>query len=186
MRPSPTAPSLTLVVVTLFWLWTLDWSPLAPMVARAEDPVAVVTTIVQVVGCGLAGWGTALALGYGGLPAVYIGAAVAFSSTMIVVKLLAAASTIGTGGSAGDFAPSLVLGALLIVGLFTRISAFILSGLMACAYFIGHMFKDPANPVFHPLLNGGTLAILFCFACLYLSTAGGGPFSLDATMRKKQ
>lgn len=80
----------------------------------------------------------------------------------------------------------LVLGALLIVGLFTRISAFILSGLMACAYFIGHMFKDPANPVFHPLLNGGTLAILFCFACLYLSTAGGGPFSLDATMRKKQ
>ena len=45
MRPSPTAPSLTLVVVTLFWLWTLDWSPLAPMVARAEDPVAVVTTI---------------------------------------------------------------------------------------------------------------------------------------------
>ena len=80
----------------------------------------------------------------------------------------------------------LVLGALLMIGLFTRISAFILSGLMASAYFIGHMFKDPANPVFHPLLNGGTLSILFCFACLYLSTAGGGPFSLDATMRKKQ
>ena len=39
---------------------------------------------------------------------------------------------------------------------------------MAFAYFIGHMFKDPAEPVFLPLLNGGTAAILFCFACLYL------------------
>ncbi len=54
---------------------------------------------------------------------------------------------------------------------------------------MGHMLKaaiekgDP--PVFLPLLNGGTAAILFCFACLYLSTAGGGPYSLDAMMRKK-
>jgi putative oxidoreductase len=78
----------------------------------------------------------------------------------------------------------LVLGALLIIGLFTRLSAFILSGQMAFAYFIGHMFRNPAAPVFHPLLNGGTLAILFCFACLYLATAGGGPYSVDA-MRKK-
>jgi putative oxidoreductase len=78
----------------------------------------------------------------------------------------------------------LVLGALLMIGLFTRISAFILSGEMACAYFLGHMFKDPAKPVFFPLLNAGTLAILFCFACLYLSTAGGGPYSVDE-MRKK-
>lgn len=78
----------------------------------------------------------------------------------------------------------LVLGALLMIGLFTRISAFILSGEMAFAYFLGHMFKDPAKPVFLPLLNGGTAAILFCFACLYLSTAGGGPYSVDA-MRKK-
>ena len=79
----------------------------------------------------------------------------------------------------------LVLGALLMIGLFTRISAFILSGQMAFAYFIGHMFKTPAAPVFHPILNGGTAAILFCFACLYLATAGGGPISADAMMRKK-
>ena len=78
----------------------------------------------------------------------------------------------------------LVFGALLMVGFFTRISAFILSGEMAFAYFLGHMFKDPANPVFLPLLNGGTAAILFCFACLYLATAGGGPYSVDE-MRKK-
>jgi putative oxidoreductase len=79
----------------------------------------------------------------------------------------------------------LVLGALLMIGLFTRVSAFILSGEMAFAYFLGHMFKDPAKPVLLPLLNAGTAAILFCFACLYLATAGGGPYSVDAMMRKK-
>jgi putative oxidoreductase len=79
----------------------------------------------------------------------------------------------------------LVLGALLMIGLFTRLSAFVLSGQMAFAYFLGHMLKDPAKPVLLPLLNGGTAAILFCFACLYLSTAGGGPISADAMMRKK-
>lgn len=78
----------------------------------------------------------------------------------------------------------LVLGALLMIGLFTRLSAFVLSGQMAFAYFLGHMFKDAAKPVFLPLLNGGTLSIMFCFACLYLATAGGGPYSVDA-MRKK-
>lgn len=75
----------------------------------------------------------------------------------------------------------LILGALLLLGLFTRPVAFLLAGEMAFAYFIGHAPRG-----FYPLINGGTLAILFCFACLYLSTAGGGPFSLDATMRKKQ
>ena len=79
----------------------------------------------------------------------------------------------------------LVLGGLLMIGLFTRLAAFILSGQMAFAYFMGHMFKDVAKPVFLPLLNAGTLAILFCFACLYLATAGGGPYSVDAMMRKK-
>jgi putative oxidoreductase len=78
----------------------------------------------------------------------------------------------------------LVLGALLLVGLFTRPVAFILSGEMAAAYFMGHMFKTGA-PVFLPLVNGGTAAILFCFACLYLATSGGGPLSLDAMLRKK-
>jgi putative oxidoreductase len=78
----------------------------------------------------------------------------------------------------------LVLGALLMIGLFTRIVAFILSGEMAFAYFLGHMFKKPEEPVFLPLLNGGTAAILFCFACLYLATAGGGPISADAARGK--
>lgn len=77
----------------------------------------------------------------------------------------------------------LVLGAALMIGLFTRFSAFILSGEMAFAYFIGHMFKT-GSPVFHPLVNGGTLAIEFSFACLYLAAAGGGPVSVDAATRK--
>jgi putative oxidoreductase len=46
------------------------------------------------------------------------------------------------------------------------------------------MFKKPEEPVFLPLLNGGTAAILFCFACLYLATSGPGPISVDE-MRKK-
>jgi putative oxidoreductase len=78
----------------------------------------------------------------------------------------------------------LVLGALLMIGLFTRPVAFILAGEMAFAYFMGHMFKNPAEPVLLPLINGGTAAILFCFACLYLSTSGGGAISVDE-MRKK-
>jgi putative oxidoreductase len=80
----------------------------------------------------------------------------------------------------------LVGGALLMLGLFTRPVAFILSGEMAFAYFMGHMFKGGlAAPVVIPLLSGGNAAILFCFACLYLACAGGGPWSLDAIMRKK-
>jgi putative oxidoreductase len=73
----------------------------------------------------------------------------------------------------------LVLGGMLMIGLLTRMTAFILSGEMAFAYFLGHMMKTGA-PVLHPLNNGGTAAILFCFACLYLWTAGGGPLSVDA------
>src|SRR4051794_13877545 len=81
----------------------------------------------------------------------------------------------------------LVGGALLIVGLLTRPVAFILSGEMAFAYFMGHMFKaGVAAPVFIPLLNGGNAAILFCFACLYLACAGGGVWAIDAMMRNKK
>jgi putative oxidoreductase len=80
----------------------------------------------------------------------------------------------------------LILGALLMIGLFTRIVAFILSGEMAFAYFMGHMFKTPAAPVFIPILNGGNAAILFCFACLYFACAGGGVWSADAMMGKKR
>jgi putative oxidoreductase len=78
----------------------------------------------------------------------------------------------------------LVLGVLLMVGLFTRISAFILAGEMAFAYFLGHVFRNSAEPAFLPLINGGTAAILFCFACLYIATSGPGPMSADE-MRKK-
>ena len=78
----------------------------------------------------------------------------------------------------------LVLGALLVIGLFSRLVSFILSGEMAFAYFLGHMFKTGA-PVFHPLNNGGSLAIALCFACLFIATAGGGPYSVDAMMGRK-
>jgi len=81
-------------------------------------------------------------------------------------------------GVAGMF--ELVFGGLLILGLFTRCAAFVLCGEMAFAYFLGHFPKG-----FIPLLNGGNLAILFCFACLYLTCAGGGPWSLDAMMRRE-
>ena len=73
----------------------------------------------------------------------------------------------------------LVGGALLILGLFTQPVAFILSGEMAVAYFMVHAPRS-----FFPLVNGGSLAIIYCFAFLYLSTAGGGPWSLDAAMKK--
>lgn len=66
-------------------------------------------------------------------------------------------------------------GALLLVGLFTRPVAFLLSGEMAVAYFIGH-----APHGFWPVLNQGSPAILFCFLWLYFSAAGPGPWSIDA------
>jgi len=64
--------------------------------------------------------------------------------------------------------------ALLLVGAYTRIVAFILSGEMALAYFMAHQPRS-----FYPLVNGGDAAILFCFVFLYLAFAGGGPLSLD-------
>lgn len=71
-------------------------------------------------------------------------------------------------------------GGLLAVGLFTRPTAFVLSGLMAFAYFIAHAPKS-----FYPALNGGEPALLFCFVFFYLVFAGGGAWSLDAIVRKK-
>ena len=65
-------------------------------------------------------------------------------------------------------------GLLLILGLFTRWAAFILSGEMAVAYFTVH-----AGQGFWPLANHGELAVLYCFVFLYLAAAGGGPWSLD-------
>jgi len=71
----------------------------------------------------------------------------------------------------------LVGGLLLAAGLFTRLTAFILSGEMAVAYFTAHAPKG-----FFPMTgggNGGELAVLYCFVFLYLAAAGGGPWSLD-------
>ena len=71
-------------------------------------------------------------------------------------------------------------GTLLILGLFTRPVAFILSGEMAAAYFIEHFPRG-----FFPILSEGDLAVSLCFTFLYLAFAGGGPWSLDAVMRKQ-
>ena len=68
----------------------------------------------------------------------------------------------------------LVGGALVLVGLFTRYAAFIMSGEMAFAYFIGHFPKG-----FWPVQNGGDAAVLYCFVFLYLVAAGAGPWSID-------
>lgn len=68
----------------------------------------------------------------------------------------------------------LVGGALIVIGLFTRPVAFILSGMMAVAYFVAHFPNS-----FFPVLNGGDAAILFCFVFLYLFVAGGGTWSVD-------
>lgn len=69
----------------------------------------------------------------------------------------------------------LVGGALLLIGLFSRPVAFVLSGEMAFAYFLAHAPKS-----LYPALNGGDAAILYCFVFLYIFFAGPGPWSVDA------
>ena len=71
----------------------------------------------------------------------------------------------------------LVGGVLLLIGLFTRPAAFVLSGELAFAYFIGHA---PNGSVLMPMLNQGEPAVLFCFIFLYLAAAGGGAWGVDA------
>jgi putative oxidoreductase len=73
----------------------------------------------------------------------------------------------------------LVGGVLIIVGLFSRITAFILSGEMAVAYF---MFHAPSS--FYPVINQGEAAIMYCFVFLYIACAGPGPWSVDAARGK--
>ena len=72
-------------------------------------------------------------------------------------------------------------GLLLLLGLFTRPVAFVLSGLMAVAYFYAH-----ARSGFWPILNRGELAALYCFVFLYLVFAGGGAWSLDNLLRRRR
>jgi putative oxidoreductase len=82
------------------------------------------------------------------------------------------ASPFTMSGAAGVF--ELIGGVMLIVGLFTRPVAFIVSGTMAVAYFYAHAPRS-----FFPILNQGELAVLYCFVFLYLAAAGGGAWSVD-------
>jgi putative oxidoreductase len=74
----------------------------------------------------------------------------------------------------------LIGGSLFLIGLFTRPVAFILCGFTAVAYFMMHAPKS-----FFPLLNGGELAVLYCFVFLYFISSGPGPWSADAAVRGK-
>ena len=85
------------------------------------------------------------------------------------------ASMSGAGGVI-----ELVGGALLVLGLFTRPVAFILSGEMAFAYFMGHA---PSGNVHMPMLNRGELAIEWCFVFLFFAAAGAGAWSVDSLRR---
>jgi len=91
-------------------------------------------------------------------------------------------------GSEGGGLPPIMLvagvlelggGIAILLGLFTRPVAFILSGLMAAAYFMGHASKG-----FLPVVNGGELAIIYCFVFLYFTFAGGGSWSIDNLISK--
>lgn len=91
-------------------------------------------------------------------------------SAVPLVSLLGLAGVLETVG-----------GLLLLLGLFTRPVAFLLSGEMAVAYFMVHFPRS-----FWPILNGGEVAMLFCFIWLYLAAAGPGPWSVDALWRREE
>ena len=91
-----------------------------------------------------------------------------------VVQTMANLNLSSMPGIAGFF--ELIGGALLVLGLFTRPVAFILAGMTAVAYFTAHAPRG-----FFPILNGGELAALYCFAFLYLSVVGAGTWAVDKT-----
>jgi putative oxidoreductase len=111
------------------------------------------------------------------------------SVTRILVGVLlvchGAQKVLGAFGGTPQGAPALIVwgagpielvgGALLAVGLCTRVASFLMSGLMAAAYFMGHAPKG-----FWPILNGGELAITFCWLSLYLAAHGPGAWALDS------
>ena len=98
------------------------------------------------------------------------GALIPNGGTVQVVSLIGLAAILEAFG-----------GLLMLAGLFTRPVAFVLSGEMAVAYFVGH-----AGRGFWPVLNQGAPAVLFCFVWLYISAAGPGPWSLDAILRRTE
>jgi putative oxidoreductase len=92
-----------------------------------------------------------------------------FHAPVFALTMISAAGVIETIG-----------GILMLLGLFTRPVAFILSGQMAVAFFTQHWPRG-----FWPINNGGELAVVFCFLWLYFSVAGAGPISLDALRGKR-
>lgn len=109
-----------------------------------------------------------------GLLFLHVGLAKIFAFPVGVANMPAAFTLSWFAG-----AIELVTGAMLVLGIFSRWAAFIASGEMAFAYFIGHYPRG-----FFPVQNGGSLAILYCFVFLYLFFAGPGPWSLDAKRTK--
>jgi len=105
-------------------------------------------------------------------------------------KLFGFPAMAGPGSAGGSLPPILLLAAILevfgglaiLVGFFTRPIAFILSGLMAVAYWMAHVPKGG----FFPLTNGGDAAVLFCFIFLYLVFAGPGAWSIDGRTGSSQ
>ncbi|SFQ34996.1 DoxX family protein [Variovorax sp. 770b2] len=95
---------------------------------------------------------------------------VAFFDNLQIVSLIGVAGILEFFG-----------GILLLVGLFTRPVAFVLSGLLAFAYFLGHASK---GSVLVPFLNQGEAAVLFSFIFLFISAAGAGSWSVDAWRRR--
>src|SRR5687768_6719986 len=97
-------------------------------------------------------------------------------------SVMPAGSTVPLASPLGIAAALETFGGLrLLIGLFTRPVAFLLSGEMAFAYFIGH-----APMGFWPVLNMGAPAILFCFVWLYISAAGPGPWAVDAMLGRRR
>jgi putative oxidoreductase len=90
----------------------------------------------------------------------------------IPVTKISAVAPLSVSGAAGLI--ELVGGILIVIGLFTRPVAFILSGTMAVAYFYAHFPQG-----FFPILNGGELSALYCFVFLFVAAAGGGAWSVD-------
>ena len=95
-----------------------------------------------------------------------------------VVPMFAKLEPVSLLGAAGVI--EIVGSLLLILGLFTRTTAFILSGFMAVAYFMSHAPRG-----LYPILNGGELAVLYCFVFLFIAAAGPGPWSYDALQKKR-
>lgn len=108
------------------------------------------------------------------------GGAAAHAAANVVHAAPSLAAQIG-----GTLAPlsgwfELIGGVLMVIGLFSRPVAFLLSGEMAIAYFTFHFPRSPL-----PIVNGGDLAVLFCFIWLYIFFAGPGPLSVDGMMKKR-